>query len=98
MIDPESRYTDVGHATMDTGDGTRVMYLRRRMLPDPDSIASVRSVYAMETATRLDLLSALTLGDAFAFWRLCDANGAMNPFEVVAESGGRLRVPSGAPT
>jgi hypothetical protein len=96
MIDSESRYARIGQATMDTGDGTRVMYLRRRMIADPETIPAVRSVYAMESKTRLDLLSALALGDAFAFWRLCDANGAMNPFEVVDECGGRLRVPSGA--
>ena len=40
---------------------------------------------AIETATR-------TLGDPEAFWRVCDANDALNPGEL-EQAGRRLRVP-----
>ena len=39
-------------------------------------------------------VAAQALGDAFQFWRICDANEAMNPFDVVAERAGVLRIPS----
>ncbi len=42
---------------------------------------------------RLDLITAKTLGDPEQFWRVCDANNAMNPFDLTAEPGRTLRVP-----
>jgi nucleoid-associated protein YgaU len=44
---------------------------------------------------RLDLIAFRTLGDPEIFWRICDANDAMNPFDLVAdgEIGRKLRVP-----
>ena len=32
---------------------------------------------------RLDTIAASTIGDAQQFWRLCDANDALNPFDLV---------------
>lgn len=95
MIDSQSRYARVGTTALETPDGNRVLYLCRRFLPEGTSIPSVRSVDATAEAERLDLLSTRVLGDPFAFWRLCDANDALNPFDVVDECEGRLRVPSG---
>ena len=42
---------------------------------------------------RLDLITARTLGDPEAFWRVCDANDALDPAELTSEAGRRLRVP-----
>jgi len=42
---------------------------------------------------RLDVLSARAIGDAEQFWRICDANDAMYPPDLVAVPGQRLRVP-----
>lgn len=94
MIDAKSRYAGVGHATFEAPDGSQAIYLRRRFLPDPDSLPSFQSVDARAFATRLDLVAARALGDAFLFWRICDANAAMNPFELVSEHDGALRIPS----
>ena len=41
----------------------------------------------------MDLIAARTIGDAEQFWRICDANDAMNPADLTAESGETLRVP-----
>ncbi len=41
---------------------------------------------------RLDLIAARTLGDPEQFWRVCDANNAMNPADLMAP-GRILRVP-----
>ena len=42
---------------------------------------------------RLDLIAYNTLGDPEQFWRICDANNAMNPVELTAEAGKTVRVP-----
>ena len=42
---------------------------------------------------RLDLITARTLGDPEQYWRVCDANNAMNPMELTEEIGSRIRVP-----
>jgi hypothetical protein len=47
---------------------------------------------------RLDNITALYLGDPEQFWRLCDANAAMQP-EELEEISRRLRItlPEGVP-
>lgn len=42
---------------------------------------------------RLDLIASRTLGNPEHFWRICDANNAMNPFDLTAEIGRTLRIP-----
>jgi hypothetical protein len=42
---------------------------------------------------RLDLIAARTLGASEQFWRICDGENAMNPFELESRPGRRLRVP-----
>jgi hypothetical protein len=42
----------------------------------------------------LDQVAARVLGDSEQFWRLCDANAALNPFDLLDELGYRVRVPS----
>jgi hypothetical protein len=42
---------------------------------------------------RLDLITARTLGDPEQFWRVCDANDAMNPPDLTAQPGTAVRVP-----
>jgi len=96
MIDANSRYRSVGTATIEAENGRKVLYLHRRMLPPASSILSTRTVEAISEAQRLDLVSWAVMGDAFAFWRICDANDALDPFELVHERNGRLRVPSGS--
>jgi len=43
-------------------------------------------------ADRLDLIATNAFGDPEQFWRICDANDAMNPFDLTAEIGRLLRV------
>jgi hypothetical protein len=42
---------------------------------------------------RLDFIAHQNLGDPQQFWRICDANNAMNPFDLTAKPGQKLRVP-----
>jgi hypothetical protein len=42
-------------------------------------------------------VTSRSLGVAEAFWRVADANDAMNPFDLTREPGRRLRVPQPQP-
>ncbi|MDO8144899.1 MULTISPECIES: hypothetical protein [unclassified Isoptericola] len=91
-----SRYADVPTTTLevvaDDGSRRQVRYLRRRFPPEaPPSPAR----HTVVPGDRLDLLSARLTGDPLGFWRLCDANTALDPDSLVdAEAAGtRIVVP-----
>lgn len=93
-----SRYHGLDVATLETRDGRTVAYLHRRFCPQPESLALVRE-HLVTDADRLDNLAATHLGDPLLFWRLCDANRALDPHELVHVVGRRLRLtlPEGVP-
>lgn len=92
-----SRYSAVDTATWVAPDGTELVYLRRRFVPQPEDLATLET-YAVSGGDRLDNLAAQFLGDPEQFWRLCDANAAMQPIEVT-EAGKDIRItlPEGVP-
>jgi hypothetical protein len=94
MFEPSSRYYSLETATFTLPDGRIVAYKRRRFLPRGEGMDLLMEVTVTE-GDRLDLIAFRTLGDPEIFWRICDANDAMNPFDLVAdgEIGRKLRVP-----
>jgi nucleoid-associated protein YgaU len=92
MIDPNSRYYSSGRAILHGDDGVDVPYLKRRLLPQADSLA-VMGLVTVAPGQRLDVLSARYQGDPLQYWRIADANDAMNPFDLLATPGRQLRVP-----
>jgi hypothetical protein len=98
LFPPTSRYHGVEVATLEAADGQPIAYLRRRSCPQPESLALLRE-HVVAADERLDNVSAQHLGDALLFWRLCDANRALDPAELLAVTGRRLRValPEGVP-
>lgn len=98
LFPPNSRYHGIETATRETADGRTIVYLRRRFVP-PASRFSLLQEHAVEEGDRLDNLAALYLTDPELYWRICDANDAMLPRELVAELGRRLRItlPEGIP-
>jgi len=92
MFEPTSRYYALETATYATPDGRVVAYKRRRFLPRREEMPLLVEVTVTE-GDRLDLIAARTLGDPEQFWRVCDANDAMNPLDLTAEPGRTLRVP-----
>lgn len=92
MFDETSRYYRIETTTLTAPDGRVIAYIRRRFLPDPASIITLAE-HRVAAGDRLDNLAARYLGDPELFWRLCDANLAMNPAELTAEPGQILRVP-----
>jgi len=91
MFDPDSRYADIEDAVLTTPDGREVTYKRRRLLPHGSALPLLVEV-AVREGDRLDLVTARTLGDATQWWRVADANDAMNPVDL-NEPGRTLRVP-----
>jgi len=95
---PTSRYYGIEQAALTLADGSVLPYLRRRFLPQPQGFALLHE-HVVEEGERPDLVAARELGDAEAYWRLCDANGVMQPEELTMTVGRRLRItlPAGIP-
>ena len=97
MFGHTSRYYGRAPLTYRRPDGRTVTYAPRRILPQPDSFATLVEV-RLTDGDRLDLLAAATLGDPLLFWQICDANGALDPFDLVSRIGATIKVPRpGAP-
>jgi nucleoid-associated protein YgaU len=92
MIDSTSRYAAIGNAHYVAPDGSRVIYKQRRFLPQRASAQGAPTV-TVRAGERLDTIAARALGDPLQFWRIADANGAMNPFDLT-QAGATLVVPS----
>lgn len=92
MFETNSRYYALETATFTMPDGRIVPYKRRRFLPRGDKMPLLVEVTVTQ-GDRLDLITARTLGDPEQFWRVCDANNAMNPEELTVEVGRTLRIP-----
>jgi hypothetical protein len=95
---PTSRYYGVETTSLLTADGRTVAYLRRRFVPPPDRFGTL-AVHVVAQGDRIDTVTAAYLGDPDQFWRVCDANGAVRPAELVEEPGRVVRIgtPEGVP-
>ena len=98
LFPPTSRYHILETARYETASGQEVAYLTRRFVPMSDRFTLLQEHPVVE-GDRLDNITALYLGDPLQFWRVCDANNAMNPVELTAVIGRRLRItlPDGIP-
>jgi hypothetical protein len=92
MFDAGSRYAAVETAALREPDGRVVAYVRRRFLPQGAGLPLLVEVEVTQ-GDRLDLITARALGDPEAFWRVCDANDALDPTDLTRTIGRRLRVP-----
>jgi hypothetical protein len=95
MFAPNSRYANVETASTPGPDGREIPYKRRRFLPQAESLPKLAETL-VEPGDRIDLVAARTLGDPEQFWRICDANDAVDP-EALVEPGRRLNVPMPQP-
>ena len=82
MISPTSRYKDIEIATWKTPDGREYRYVRRRFVPSSEGTI-VLAVHTVTSGDRLDNITARYLGDPEQFWRVCDANSAMRPDDLI---------------
>ena len=91
MFDYTSRYYSLETVAFHLPDGREVRYARRRFLPRAEDMPLL-AVVTVSEGDRLDVITFRTLGDPQDFWRICDANNAMNPAELTARPGRKLRV------
>ncbi|MBY5530191.1 hypothetical protein E0H93_34850 [Rhizobium leguminosarum bv. viciae] len=92
MFDYTSRYANQKKLQYERRDGRIVSYAARRILPARESFDTLVDVYLGE-GQRLDNIAALTLGDPQLFWQICDANGVLNPFDLMSGVGKMIKVP-----
>lgn len=97
MFPVTSRYYGIEIAKYAIADGNEVAYLRRRFIPAVTPSAAIIAEHKVVQAERLDNITARYLGDPEQFWRICDANNAMLPEDLLV-IGRRLLIvlPQGA--
>jgi hypothetical protein len=95
---PTSRYHRTPIARLTSADGREIVYLKRRFVPPPERFALLQE-HTVTEGERLDHIAARAFGDPEQFWRICDANGAIRPDELLEPIGRRLRItlPEGLP-
>ena len=91
MFEPTSRYYEIETAHLRLSDGREIAYKRRRFIPQAADLKPLGREL-VQAADRIDLVAARALGDPEQFWRICDANGALDPADMV-QLGRRLIVP-----
>jgi len=86
-----------GEVAVTSPDGSRrmVRYYRRRPVPEPESHVPL-AIHLVAPFDRLDLISDRYTGDPLGFWRIADANAALDPDDLVdAEAvGSEIIVPA----
>ena len=85
-----SRYVDVPTAEYVDAAGRRFRYKTVRFIGP----ASPRWVHAVSQRERIDHLGHRYYRDPERFWRICDANRALWPPDLVSEPGAVLRIPA----
>ena len=93
-----SRYYQIETATLETPERKIIVYVRRRFVPSSDRFELLLE-HTVVQGDRLDNVTAKYLGDPEQFWRVCDANNAMQPDELTSVIGRKLRItlPEGIP-
>jgi len=93
-----SRYAGQDTSEWTRIDGLSVLFIKRRFIPPQENFATLRE-HRVEEGDRLDNIASKYYSDPELYWRICDANGVMNPPELVSRPGRRLRItlPEGIP-
>ena len=93
MARTRGRYAKVETLTGVAADGNEIVYYERRFLPQAKRM-QVQSLVTVRQGERIDLIAARSLGQSQAWWRIGDANDAVDPWQLTARPGRVLRIPS----
>lgn len=85
-----SRYAGVGQLEITDPQGRVMRYKKLRFIPETPG----QRTHTVSQGERLDLLAHQYLGDPERFWRICDANRAMWPDDLVSRPGSTILIPS----
>ena len=95
MFESSSRYASLPIKTQTSpqadGQSPPVRYVQRRFLP-AGSAGTRLLEHLVVQGDRLDNLAAKYLGDPTQFWRIADANDALQPEELTAEIGRPIKI------
>ena len=89
MFSAGSRYERVPTAFHADSGGKRRPYVLLRTFPPA---APTQQQHEVAEHERLDLIAFAFFGDPEQFWRICDANAALQP-DLLEVVGRRLRIP-----
>ena len=84
-----SRYANVGEHQITDGKGRVIRYKKTRFIP----ATQAQMGHMVGLGERLDHIAFRYYRDPERFWRICDANRAMWPPELVAEAGRTILIP-----
>jgi hypothetical protein len=84
-----SRYENVPTAELVDARGQRVRYKTVRFIGP----ATRRWTHAVSQSERIDHVAHRYYRDPERFWRICDANRALWPDDLLADVGALLRIP-----
>ncbi len=84
-----SRYADVPTCEGQAADGTVVQYKKIRIIPPTKAVRG----HTITQGERLDNIAYQHFRDPERFWRICDANLAMWPADLVAKPGDTILIP-----
>lgn len=84
-----TRYENVATAEVTDADGRKITYKRIRFIPETPATQQ----HTVAQGERLDLIAHGYYQDPELFWRICDANKAMVPDDLVAEPGRKILIP-----
>lgn len=94
MIDQSSRYygfdMDNEIKILINDDGNEIRYLKRRIIKPATPFTKP---YVIKGNERLDLIAYQQLGDPLQFWKICDANNALHPLELIRKPGDEIKIP-----
>lgn len=93
MLSPNSRYASLPVLQYQEPDGRTIAYVSRRFLPRGLALPQLKEAVVGQQ-DRLDLIAFRALGQAELSWSVCDANDAMDPFDLTARAGRVLRIPA----
>ena len=84
-----SRYANVGEHEITGSKGLVVRYKKVRLIPRTEA----QMAHTVSQGERLDHIAHRYYRDPERFWRVCDANCAMWPDDLVAEVGQTIMIP-----
>jgi hypothetical protein len=84
-----SRYANVGENEITDSTGRAIRYKKTRFIPE----TKAATTHVVTQGERLDHIAFRYFRDSERFWRICDANAAMLPTDLVDETGKTILIP-----
>ena len=84
-----SRYATVGEGQITDSKGREIRYKKIRFIPE----TAAQMGHVVSQGERLDHIAHRYYQDPERFWRICDANRAMWPPDLMAEIGRTIAIP-----